>query len=55
MKQNNDELENKVIRIQRFWRCYLTKKYNYGRKLLARKCAKDRLYDCVIRQKYHGL
>lgn len=33
----------------------MTKKYQYGRKLLARKNAKVRLYDQVIGSKYHGL
>lgn len=55
MRENNSELESRVIQIQRFWRCYITKKYQYGRRLLARKNAKDRLYESVMKNKYQGL
>ena len=37
LEQNVEKLDEQVTKIQRFWRCYLTKKYQYGRKLLARK------------------
>ena len=37
LKQNAENLDEQVTKIQRFWRCYLTKKYQYGRKLMARK------------------
>ena len=33
----------------------MTKKYKYGRKLLSRKYAKDRIWDTVMKTKYHGL
>ena len=33
----------------------MTKKYNYGRKLLKGKNVKDRLYDNIVKGKYHGL
>ena len=55
LKQNVENLDEQVTKIQRFWRCYLTKKYQYGRKLLARKNQKDRLYEQVVGSKYHGL
>ena len=33
----------------------MTKKYNYGRKLLKGKNIKDHLYDNIMKGKYHGL
>ena len=55
MTGKNPELESHVICIQRFWRCCLTKKFQYGRRLLARKCTKDRLCETIMKSKYHGL